>query len=444
VRRLQYRAHDAKSPSARSVQPTARVRAVDSTRPPPDVCSIAREVGIRPGPYDARVAEDTFDAPSDRSGRKTGYVGALQDGTEKRERDSVRPCRLPQSGRVMSVHPVAFVDEAFIRLNRHPGAYLFAAVLVDADNLTDVIDAARQAAGPHDDFHASDLYRRGHIQPIEDMLDTTEAHAGWTLMIAQTPLGEHQEAARQAALAQLLHQLNEQKVRDVVLDTRASPREQLDNQLQGRKISRSDLPDITTYRRLVRSQQINARMRLQHVDDRRQPALWLADVTAWAFQRALVFDEPQWWSRVAGVATIHDAATGVELTLTSDRTAPPTGERGPQIQSPSAQNSLSSTTFYTLNGGTTNRTQGPGYLYNALLSQSIDARTRPPSSALGASLAELTASVSRLATAIEATDESRGQPDHSYPARIDVGGRDTIEAAGAHQSEFEAQEPGVG
>ena len=239
----------------------------------------------------------------------------------------------------MTAHPVAFVDEAFIRLHQHPGAYLFAAVLVDADDLPDVIDAARQAAGPHEEFHASDLYRRGHIQPIEDMLDTTEAHAGWTLMIAQAPLGEHQEAARQAALTQLLRQLNDQKVRDVVLDTRASPREQLDTQLQGRKVNPSDLPDITTYRRLVRGQQINARMRLQHVDDRHQPALWLPDVTAWAFQRALVFDEPQWWSRIASVATIHDAATGRELSLTNDRTAPPTGERArrqPHVDPPVA------------------------------------------------------------------------------------------------------------
>ncbi|GAA0547475.1 hypothetical protein GCM10010172_31580 [Paractinoplanes ferrugineus] len=320
----------------------------------------------------------------------------------------------------MSTHPVAFVDEAFIRLHQHPGAYLFAAVLVDADDLSDVIDAARQAAGPHEEFHASDLYRRGHIQPIEDMLDTTEAHAGWTLMIAQAPLGEHQEAARQAALTQLLHQLNDQKVRDVVLDTRASPREQLDTQLQGRKINPSDLPDVTTYRRLVRSQQINARMRLQHVDDRNQPALWLPDVTAWAFQRALVFDEPQWWSRVASVATIHDAATGRELSLTDDRTAPPTGERGPQIQSPSAQNSLSSTSFYTLNGGTTNRAQGPGYLYNALLTQAMDARSASSAVALQASIAALSANVDRLTTAISATTQDYALPDRSPAGDADV------------------------
>ena len=256
-------------------------------------------------------------------------------------------------------------------------------------------------------------------------------------MIARAPLGEHQEAARQAALTQLLHQLNDQKVRDVIVDTRASPREQLDTQLQGRKVNPSDLPDITTYRRLVRSQQINARMRLQHVEDRHQPALWLPDVTAWAFQRALVFDEPQWWSRVAGVATIHDAATGRELTLTNDRTAPPTGERGPQIPSPSAQNSLSPS-FYTLNGGTTNRTQGPGHFYNALLIQTADASATATGSALQASIAALSVNVDRLTSAISATAQERALPDHPHPGNALAEG---LEADGRNDGPTTHREP---
>ncbi|MBM2623403.1 hypothetical protein JIG36_48705 [Actinoplanes sp. LDG1-06] len=337
----------------------------------------------------------------------------------------------------MSTHPVAFVDEAFIRLQGHPGAYLFAAVLVEPDDLPTVVEAARQAAGPHDEFHASNLYRRGHVQPIEDMLSATEAHAGWTLLAAQVPLGEHQEAARQAALTQLLHRLNEQKVRDVVLDTRASPREQLDTQLQGRKVNPSDLPDITTYRRLVRGQQISSRMRLQHVDDRHQPALWLPDVTAWAFQRALVFDEPQWWSRVAGVATIHDAATGRELTLTNDRTAPPTGERGPQTPSQSAQNSLSSNTFYTLNGGTTNRSQGPGHLYTSLLAQALDAKSALDNSTLSTSVATLAANVERLASTIASISHPHNPP---RSAGVGLGGPDTTEHIRAPVQEWTAPE----
>ncbi|WP_203841860.1 hypothetical protein [Winogradskya humida] len=88
----------------------------------------------------------------------------------------------------MTAHPVAFVDEAFIRVHQHPGTCLFAAVFVDAEDLHDVIDATRYAADPH----ASDLYRRGHIQPIEDMLDTTEAHAVCGLrqeLAASDPIG---------------------------------------------------------------------------------------------------------------------------------------------------------------------------------------------------------------------------------------------------------------
>ncbi|MCM4082197.1 hypothetical protein [Paractinoplanes hotanensis] len=303
----------------------------------------------------------------------------------------------------MTAHPVAFVDEAYIRLPAHPGAYLFAAVLVDPQDLTTVIDAARHAARPHPEFHASDLYRRGHIQPIEDMLDTTEAHAGWTLTVAHIPLGKHLETARQTALTQLLQRLNEQKVRDVVLDTRASPREQLDTQLQGRKANPSDLPDLTTYRQLVRGRQINARMRLQHVDDRHQPALWLADVTAWAFQRMLVFDEPQWWSRVADVATIHDAATGRELQLPDSRTALPTGERDPRSLGPSAHNPLPAPAFYTLNGGTTNRAQGPGYHYTDLHAQARQAPATASASPIASSMRALAASIESLAAAIDRT-----------------------------------------
>jgi hypothetical protein len=309
-------------------------------------------------------------------------------------------------------HPVAFVDETLIHRAGHPGAYLFAAVLVDPGELPLVVDAARQAAAHHEQFHATDLYRRGHIQPIEDMLDTTETHAGWTLMVAQTPLGNHKEPARQAALAQLLRQLDAQRVRDVVLDTRASPREQRDTQMQGRKVNLSDRPDITTYQELVRSKQINHRMRLQHVDDRYQPALWLADVTAWAFQRALVFDEPHWWSRVADVATIHDAATGKELALRDGRTALPTGERDPRELSPSAQNPLPRQSFYTLNGGTTNRTQGPGLYFLDLLAQSLQAR-RTDISPLASGIRTLAENIEAVAAAIDNTISRHDTPSSS-------------------------------
>ncbi|WIN00001.1 hypothetical protein ACTOB_003674 [Actinoplanes oblitus] len=269
----------------------------------------------------------------------------------------------------MSNYPVAFADEAFLTGRGHPGVYVFTGVVVDSDDLVTVMNAARFAAGQHQPFHASALYHRGHITPIEDMLDTVRAHAGWTFIVAQAPITGTQEAARQAALTQLLKQLDGQKVSDVVLDTRASQREQVQTQLLGEKVAGSDTPDMTTYSRLVRTQQISSRMRLMHADDRRQPGLWMADVAAWAFQRGLGYDEQQWISRITDISTVIDAQTGHKLSLEHDRAALPNGERGPGHLSPNAQASLSSQRFYTLNGGTTNLSRGPGYFFDNLLQQ---------------------------------------------------------------------------
>jgi len=300
----------------------------------------------------------------------------------------------------MTGYPVAFADEAFINLRNHPGVYLFAGIVVDSDDLSTVMDAARQASGDQGPFHATDLYHRGHITPIEDMLDAIQAHAGWTFLVAQAPITGTQEHARQAAFTRLLHQLNDQKVRDVVVDTRASQRERVQTQLEGRKVTATDLPDVTTYRNLVRTQQISARMRLLHVDDRQQPGLWMADAAAWSFQRALAYDEPQWFSRITEISSIIDARTGGELSLDSNRAAPPSGERGPEHLSQSAQASLLTSRFYTLTGGTTNRTLGPGQLFTSLLHQAEAAHSRDLQQQVLRQVAELNRGVAELTAAI--------------------------------------------
>ncbi|MBG0567524.1 hypothetical protein [Actinoplanes aureus] len=309
----------------------------------------------------------------------------------------------------MTGYPVAFVDETSLKLRGQPGIYMFASVIVDSDDLTDVIDASRQAAAGRAGFHATDLYHRGHLTPIEDMLDAIQAHAGWTVLVAHASHST-QENTRQTALARLLEQLNEQKVRDVVMDTRASERERVQAQLQGRKVTTADLPDMTTYRRLVRTQQISSRMRLMHLDDRQQPGLWMADAAAWSFQRALANDEPQWWSRITDIATIIDAHTGHELTLNNNRAAPPqltSGDRGPEHLSQSAQASLLTSQFYTLTGGTTTRSQGPGTLFTTLLHQIETATHHGAQQQILHELRELNRGVAELATAIHQSAESQ-------------------------------------
>jgi hypothetical protein len=316
---------------------------------------------------------------------------------------------------MMTGYPVAFADEAFINPPNRPGFYLFAGIVVDSDDLTTVMDAARQAAGIHAPFHATDLHHRGHMAPIEDMLDAVHAHAGWNFLVAQAPIPRSddntrsQEKARQTALAQLLHQLNDQKVRDVVVDTRASQREQVQTQLEGRKVTVADLPDVTTYRNLVRANQISARMRLLHVDDRQQPGLWMADAAVWSFQRAIASDDPRWWSRITDVSTVVDAQTGRELSLDSNRAAPPNGEHGPEHLSQSAQASLLTSQYYTPPGGTTNRQRGPGQLFTSLLHQIETAHGQDLQQHVLQQVIKLNRGVSELTTAIHQSTDA-GQP----------------------------------
>jgi hypothetical protein len=310
----------------------------------------------------------------------------------------------------MTGYPVAFADEAFTNLHNHPGINLFSGIVVDSDDLTTIMDAARQATGDQGPFHATDLYHRGHITPIEDMLDAVQAHAGWNFLVAEAPITGTQEHARQVAFTRLLQQLNEQKVRDVVVDTRASQRERVQTQLEGRKVTATDLPDVTTYRNLVRTNQINARMRVLHVDDRQQPGLWMADAAAWPFQRALAYDEPQSFSRITEISSIIDARTGGQLSLDSNRAAPPSGERGPEHLSQSAQASLLTGKFYTLTGGTTNRTLGPGQLYTSLLQQAEAAHSRDLQQQVLRQVVELNRGVAELTTAIHHS-AGAGQPE---------------------------------
>lgn len=340
--------------------------------------------------------------------------------------------------------PVAFVDESYLDQRGHPGLYLMAAVLVPADELPTVMDAARHAAGPGP-YHSTRLYRRGHLTPIENMLDAVHAHAGWAFLVAQAPLDPGgRETARQATLGQLLRQLDQQRVRDVVLDTRASPSEQHQTLLEGRKVNRSDQPDLTTYRLLVRDRTISPRLRVVHVDDHRQPALWMADAVAWAAQRTLVYGEPQWWSRVTGITTVIDATSGRHLTLDSERAAPsavnPADDRDPRHPSPSAPAPL--TRHYTLNAGTTNRAQGPGQQYLHLLAQVTahadavdDTRTR-----VAGQIAALTGRVDDLARSIETATGAAPHP--AGPDGLD--GSDGSGPPATHGPREDPREPDIG
>ncbi|MGW0504010.1 hypothetical protein [Micromonospora sp. NPDC003241] len=266
----------------------------------------------------------------------------------------------------MPGHPIAYVDESWLQQRGSPGAYLMSAVLIDHNDVTTAIDAARAAARDHD-YHSSVLYHRGHVGIIEDMLDVVNDHAGWSVISVHTPLrhgspepppdGPHRiashlerqrEHARQISLERLLRHLNTHRVRDVILESRASEDEWRLARDSGTRVPATDRSDVRAYRRLLDHQAISHRMRLIHVKDRTHPGLWMADAVAWSAGRALRTDEPQWWNRITDVATILEATTGTELRLNERRAAPPEGERDPHNLSQRAQ-AMSSAPSYTDN-----------------------------------------------------------------------------------------------
>lgn len=287
----------------------------------------------------------------------------------------------------MSRNLITFIDESFVQHPNHPGAYLLAAVVLDQDHLAETFAAGRQAA-TRDGYHSRPLHQRGHITPIEDMLDVVEQHTTSAMLTIQLPLGD-EEHARQNALSRMLQELSKQQVRDVFLDTRATAEERIQASVEGRKIPLSNRPDIGTYRTLVRDGAISSRMRLSHITQHDQPGLWMADAVAWAAHRALYFSEPQWWSRVTSVSTVIDAVTGTRISL----------------DPPAATPSTETQRFHTLNGGTTHIGLGPSPLYQSVQQQITAAQAQgTPSAALTRHIAMLHDQAAALAQSVAATE----------------------------------------
>ncbi len=158
-------------------------------------------------------------------------------------------------------HCVAFVDESLLKGSHSPGFYLLAAVILDQDTADQARNAMRAAVGG-DYFHTTKLHHAARFRVVEDALDTVAAHAGWVHIVTHAPLDVPKEIARQRCLGQMLPELNRQRVRDVILDSRGADPDP-------EKRDSNDLRDRRTYRHLVREGTISSRMALRHQQPRR-------------------------------------------------------------------------------------------------------------------------------------------------------------------------------
>ncbi|MDP9792580.1 hypothetical protein J2S43_001092 [Catenuloplanes nepalensis] len=324
-------------------------------------------------------------------------------------------------------HSVAFVDESHLKGPHSAGFYLLAAVIVDQTAVEQARSAMRAAVGTGR-FHANELHRDARFRVVEDALDTVAAHAGWVHIVTHTPLDVGKEIARQRCLSQLLQELNRQRVRDVIMDTRGadpSPEERDHN----------DIRDRRTYRQLVREGTINPRMAIRHQHSHDEGS-WMADVAAWATQRVLRTDDPVWWNRIADIATVTDAVTGTDLKIRGDgggdRAALPAGDHGPQRASQSAPPLLSPSAYPP---AADLPPQYPNATLTDLAMQSLYARQAQSrlENKLSRSIAELSDEVRNLHHTIrriaalrtpqsDARDVAPSAPDTDSPSSLDRNG----------------------
>jgi hypothetical protein len=296
--------------------------------------------------------------------------------------------------------PVAFVDESYIHRANHPGIYLMSAVIVLRSNLRAMEhDAMRTAARVGDAtgsyYHTTGAYRRGHLRQIQDMLDVIDQHAEWTLLTACTPITDTLERARQHTLARLLVDLDRSKVTTVTMESRSHSRQWRrpgDPQDPTLKLNRLDQ---RTLRVLRHAEQVSDRIQIVHRTGAGARGLWLADAAAWAARRVLAHDDPQWWFRIAGTASVIHATTGAQLQLTNTDPQPAEYQPFPAVRleplTPTGYAARPVTTPPTV--AVTYTAMGP--FMDALLQQTQAARE--PSVVLPASLAgRLLNSVQRL------------------------------------------------
>jgi len=196
----------------------------------------------------------------------------------------------------------AFIDETTRGPNERngPGYYQLTAALIDGAGVM-ALRAATSALAPTG-FHASELASQGQQSAVIDMLEhVAAAQECWSLVAATYAYRTNgqQETARQSCLRLLLGEIDRQKIREVVLDSREVAAERkVDPQRRNKR-------DLATLVELRRSGAVSRNMTMRHVHDSQESLLWLPDAVGWAFRQQELRADDTYFKLVAGVTTVH-------------------------------------------------------------------------------------------------------------------------------------------
>jgi hypothetical protein len=198
--------------------------------------------------------------------------------------------------------PVAFIDESYrepLHTDERP-FYSMSAVIVGRDQGALVRDVLMDIPGSRY-WHTTDAYRTpAGKRVIGEMINYIAGAAEYNIVTVQTQIRRDDpgmKTARHECLGALTKELTRgsgnNAVRLLVVESR-----------NAKVHPGGDADDARVVRRLRSAGSIDRAVHVHHTSPAREPLLWAADLSVWAFRRNLAVGDRQWFEPLEGISTV--------------------------------------------------------------------------------------------------------------------------------------------
>jgi hypothetical protein len=198
--------------------------------------------------------------------------------------------------------PVAFIDESYrepLYSDERP-FYSMSAVIVGRDQGALVRDVLMDIPGSRY-WHTTEAYRTpAGKRVIKEMIEYIAGAAEFNIVTVQTQIRRDDpgmKTARHECLGALTKELTrgagENAVRLLVAESR-----------NAKVHPGGDADDARVIRQLRSAGSIDRAVHVHHTSPGKEPLLWAADLSVWAFRRNLAVGDKQWFEPLQGISTV--------------------------------------------------------------------------------------------------------------------------------------------
>lgn len=198
--------------------------------------------------------------------------------------------------------PVAYIDESYrepLRSNERP-FYTMSAVIVGRDQGALIRDVLMDIPGSRY-WHTTEAYRtEPGKRVIAEMIDYLAEAIDYNIITVQTEIRREDQdmhQARNEALSALAKEVTRgsgsNAVRLMVLESRNS-----------NYYPHGDRDDNRVLSRLSSSKAIDPSTRFHHTSPGKEPLLWAADLSVWAFRRQVAVGDNHWFAPLEDISTV--------------------------------------------------------------------------------------------------------------------------------------------